>query len=119
MCCVWFRRIIMLSRMLPENDVSYILFFFFFYGYHADANFSRSSCEISMVEFIALNARDVRLISKLGAPDAMTTSMTTRLRYSARHAFINMCVYMCVRALLRQERSLVHLYEKECESANK
>lgn len=84
--------------------------------------------------------RRVRLISKLGAPDAMTTMMTTRLRYSARRAFmyararsrvfcVCVCVCACVYvyvyvyvwlirmyALLQQKRSLGHSYGKERES---
>ncbi|XP_050447298.1 uncharacterized protein LOC126849476 isoform X1 [Cataglyphis hispanica] len=84
---------------------------FLFDGYHAATNFPRSPPANSLGRIYSVNARF--LISQLGAPDAMTMSMTTRLRYSA---LINVCVYIhiCVcryaRYYGRNVFALDHLY---------
>lgn len=125
------------SRMLAKATISHKFFFssFFFLPFRDDAmDFRAILRQRQVLGSVYVYKRRVRLISKLGAPDAMTTMMTTRLRYSARRAFMYararsrvFCVCVCVcmyvyvwlirmYALLQQKRSLGHSYGKERES---
>lgn len=97
------------SRMLAKATISHKFFFSFFFLLFRDdeaMDFRAILRQRQVLGSVYVYKRRVRLISKLGAPDAMTTMMTTRLRYSARRAFMYararsrvfcVCVCVCVR----------------------